>query len=51
MDEGIDHLEGVHEVCQLCAKKCKQSFTYWSGCMPPTEYCAEFERKEEVPKE
>ena len=36
-------LHNIHEVCLTCRKACVQPYTRWSGCMPPDEYCEDFE--------
>jgi hypothetical protein len=40
----MDHdLELIHEVCARCQKPCKQPWSFWSGMMPDSEYCDDFE--------
>ena len=33
----------IHPVCQSCKKPCKQPWSFWSGQLPPWEYCEQYE--------
>jgi len=37
----------IHVCCLYCENPCKQEYSRWSGCMPPTEYC-EMHREDEL---
>lgn len=33
----------IHFCCLICRKRCDRQYTFWSGCMPCTEYCENLE--------
>ena len=33
----------IHPVCRDCRKPCKQPYSFWSGQLPPWEYCEHYE--------
>ena len=32
----------IHPVCRSCKKSCKQPWSFWSGQLPPWEYCPDY---------
>lgn len=33
----------IHFCCLICRMRCDRQYTFWSGCMPCTEYCEKFD--------
>jgi len=39
--------EDIHPVCMMCSRKCKKGYSFWSGQMPPQEFCDWFKEGQE----